>query len=110
METLLKPFLNLARSYFRSRLARILINLIATGITILIMNRFLDEDIQAIADVAILAFGVFATLQTEAMSEDLRTYVTKELIKAGEIIGVQVLDHVILGNPSHASLRELGLL
>src|SRR4029434_2947592 len=37
---------------------------------------------------------------------DIRT--TRELIKAGQLLRIDVLDHVIIGNPAHASLRELG--
>ena len=34
--------------------------------------------------------------------------VTRDLIRAGQLLKIEVLDHVILGNPRHASLRELG--
>ena len=34
--------------------------------------------------------------------------VTRDLIRAGQLLKVEVLDHVIIGNPTHASLRELG--
>lgn len=34
--------------------------------------------------------------------------VTRELIKAGQLLRIEVLDHVIMGNPNHSSLRELG--
>lgn len=36
--------------------------------------------------------------------------VTRDLIRAGQILKVEVLDHVIVGNPNHCSLRELGYL
>jgi DNA repair protein RadC len=39
-------------------------------------------------------------------SSDLK--VTQELIKAGQILKIEVLDHVILGKPGHVSLREQG--
>ena len=35
---------------------------------------------------------------------------TKRLRQAGELIGISVYDHVIIGENSFASLRELGLL
>lgn len=44
--------------------------------------------------------------------EDVR--ITKQLVEAGRIVDIQVLDHVIVGrstsagNPEHTSLRELG--
>jgi len=35
---------------------------------------------------------------------------TRRLIKAGDVLGIEVLDHVVLGAESHASLRDLGLM
>lgn len=34
--------------------------------------------------------------------------VTRDLIRAGQLMKIEVLDHVIMGNPKHCSLRELG--
>jgi DNA repair protein RadC len=34
--------------------------------------------------------------------------VTRNLIRAGQLLKIEVLDHVIVGRPSHCSLRELG--
>lgn len=34
--------------------------------------------------------------------------VTRDLIRAGQLLRIEVLDHVIVGNPAHSSLRELG--
>ncbi len=34
--------------------------------------------------------------------------VTRDLIRAGQLLKIEVLDHVIMGNPNHCSLRELG--
>jgi DNA repair protein RadC len=34
--------------------------------------------------------------------------VTRDLIRAGQLLRIDVLDHVIIGNPKHSSLRELG--
>ena len=34
--------------------------------------------------------------------------VTRDLIRAGQLLHIEVLDHVIVGNPKHNSLRELG--
>lgn len=38
--------------------------------------------------------------------EDLK--VTERLVKAGEMIGIQVLDHVIVGGDSHYSMEANG--
>jgi antirestriction protein ArdC len=35
--------------------------------------------------------------------------VTRDLIRAGQLLKIEVLDHVIIGNPKRSSLRELGL-
>jgi DNA repair protein RadC len=34
--------------------------------------------------------------------------ITRDLIRAGQLLKVEVLDHVIVGHGKHASLRELG--
>jgi DNA repair protein RadC len=34
--------------------------------------------------------------------------VTRDLIRAGQLMKIEVLDHVIIGRPGHCSLRELG--
>jgi len=34
--------------------------------------------------------------------------VTRDLIRAGQLLKIEVLDHVIMGRPNHSSLRQLG--
>jgi DNA repair protein RadC len=34
--------------------------------------------------------------------------VTRDLIRAGQLLKIEVVDHVIIGHPKYASLRELG--
>ena len=34
--------------------------------------------------------------------------VTRELIRAGQLLKIEVLDHLIIGHPDHSSLRSLG--
>lgn len=34
--------------------------------------------------------------------------VTRDLIRAGQLLKLEVLDHVVMGHPDHKSLRELG--
>jgi len=36
--------------------------------------------------------------------------VTRDLFRAGQLMKIDVVDHVIIGNPGHASLREMGYL
>ncbi len=35
---------------------------------------------------------------------------TRRLVKAGDVLGIEVLDHVVLGGDEHTSLREMGLM
>ena len=35
---------------------------------------------------------------------------TKELVKAGDLLGIQILDHIIIGGKKYVSLREKGLI
>lgn len=41
-------------------------------------------------------------------SEDIA--VTKRLVQAGEVLGINVLDHVIIGSGKFTSLREIGVI
>ena len=40
--------------------------------------------------------------------EDIQA--TERLVKAGEIVGVQVLDHLIVGRPEYVSLKDKGYI
>jgi DNA repair protein RadC len=33
----------------------------------------------------------------------------KRLVEAGELLGIEVLDHIIIGNPDYASMKRRGL-
>jgi DNA repair protein RadC len=44
--------------------------------------------------------------EPEPSDADIR--VTRDLIRAGQLLKIEVLDHVIVGNPRFCSLRELG--
>jgi len=44
----------------------------------------------------------------EPTPSDADVKVTRDLIRAGQLIKIEVLDHVIIGNPNHCSLRALG--
>ena len=50
------------------------------------------------------AYGI--TLESAPSEADIK--VTRDLIRAGQLLKIEVLDHVIMGNPNHSSLRELG--
>jgi DNA repair protein RadC len=34
--------------------------------------------------------------------------ITRDLIRAGQLMKIEITDHVIMGNPNHSSLRALG--
>jgi len=34
--------------------------------------------------------------------------ITRDLIRAGQLLKIEVLDHIVIGNPSYSSLRSLG--
>lgn len=36
--------------------------------------------------------------------------ITKEIVKAADILGVKVHDHLVIGRHGHASLKQLGLM
>ncbi len=44
----------------------------------------------------------------EATPSEADIKVTRDLIRAGQLLKIEVLDHVIVGNQQHSSLRELG--
>jgi hypothetical protein len=35
--------------------------------------------------------------------------VTRAIIQAGKLLDIEVLDHLVIGNPQHVSLKERGL-
>ena len=45
---------------------------------------------------------------TEASEDDIQ--LTKRLVEAGEIVGIEVLDHIIIGGRKHSSLKREGLV
>ena len=36
--------------------------------------------------------------------------VTRDLVRAGQLLKIEVLDHVVIGRGEHKSLRELGYI
>lgn len=44
----------------------------------------------------------------DPMPSEADIRVTRELIRAGQLLKLEVLDHVVIGHPRHSSLRELG--
>ena len=44
----------------------------------------------------------------ESSPSDADIRATRDLIRAGQLLKIEVLDHVVIGNGNHTSLRELG--
>ena len=44
----------------------------------------------------------------EPSREDIKT--TRRLVEAGEILGIRVLDHIIIGEERYLSMGEIGLM
>lgn len=44
----------------------------------------------------------------EESEDDVK--ITKQLAEAGRLLGIEVLDHVIIGHGKHASLKDKGLI
>lgn len=44
----------------------------------------------------------------DSTPSDADVKVTRDLIRAGQLLKMELLDHVVVGNPKHTSLRELG--
>jgi DNA repair protein RadC len=46
--------------------------------------------------------------RSDPTPSDADIKVTRDLIRAGQILKIEVLDHLVMGNSKHCSLRELG--
>jgi len=44
--------------------------------------------------------------ESNPSSDDVR--VTRDLIRAGQLMKIEVIDHIVVGNPCHTSLRDSG--
>jgi DNA repair protein RadC len=44
----------------------------------------------------------------DAMPSEADIKVTRDLIRAGQLLKIEVCDHIIMGNPTNVSLREMG--
>lgn len=45
---------------------------------------------------------------SDATPSEADIKLTHELIRAGQLLKIEVLDHIVVGNPTHSSLRSLG--
>jgi proteasome lid subunit RPN8/RPN11 len=46
----------------------------------------------------------------EASPSEADIKITRDLVRAGQLLKIEVLDHVIIGNPRYVSLREMGYI
>jgi DNA repair protein RadC len=44
----------------------------------------------------------------ESVPSEADIKVTRDMIRAGQLLKIEVLDHVVIGNGQQSSLRELG--
>lgn len=57
---------------------------------------------------AVIVYHNHPSGDPEPSAEDIT--VTKRLVDAGKILGIEVLDHIIFGDRGFISLKELGLM
>jgi len=74
--------------------------------TILVHPREVFRTAIAAASSAVVLMHNHPSGEPQPSEADIK--VTRDLIRAGQLLKIEVLDHVIIGNPQHHSLRELG--
>jgi DNA repair protein RadC len=79
---------------------------IGTLDTILVQPREVFRGALIAAAAAIVLMHNHPSGEPEPSEADIK--VTRDLIRAGQLLKIEVLDHVIVGNPNHCSLRQLG--
>jgi DNA repair protein RadC len=79
---------------------------IGTLDTILVHPREVFRCAIVAAAAAIVLMHNHPSGEPQASEADIK--VTRDLIRAGQLLKIEVLDHIIIGNPAHSSLRELG--
>lgn len=47
-------------------------------------------------------------MRRDPTPSDADIKVTRDLIRAGQLLKIEVMDHIIIGKPGKVSLRELG--
>lgn len=79
---------------------------IGTLDTILVHPREVFRTAVAVAASAIVLMHNHPSGDATPSEADIK--VTRDLIRAGQLMKIEVIDHIILGLPAHRSLRELG--
>ena len=57
---------------------------------------------------SIICFHNHPSGDTKPSKEDIET--TKRLVEAGKIMGIEILDHIIVGDDGYVSLKEKGVM
>ncbi len=57
---------------------------------------------------AIVCFHNHPSGDPEPSKEDIK--ITKQLVEAGKIMGIEILDHIIVGDDGYVSLKERGVM
>jgi DNA repair protein RadC len=57
---------------------------------------------------AIICFHNHPSGDPEPSKDDIK--ITKRLVEAGEIMGIEILDHIIVGDDRYVSLKERGVM
>jgi DNA repair protein RadC len=57
---------------------------------------------------AIICFHNHPSGDTEPSKEDIK--ITNRLVEAGKIMGIEILDHIIVGDDRYVSLKERGVM
>ena len=79
---------------------------IGTLDTILVQPRETFRGAVVSAAAAIILMHNHPSGEPQPSEADIK--VTRDLIRAGQLLKIEVLDHLIVGNTNHCSLRELG--
>lgn len=83
-------------------------HVVATGTldTLLVHSREVFRAAIVAASQAVVVMHNHPSLDPTPSEADIR--VTRDLIRAGQILKIEVLDHVIVAGPRHVSLKECG--
>ena len=58
----------------------------------------------------LVASGIHNHPSGESTPSEADIKVTRDLIRAGQLLKIELIDHVVIGNQNHSSLRELGYM
>lgn len=92
----------------KNRLLRIIEVSVGSLNTSIVHPRELFREAVAVSAASVVICHGHPSNDPTPSSADLQ--LTRRLAKAGEVLGIEVIDHVILGGDAHVSLRQMGVL